>query len=91
MNFFHQQESYVESPRLSKNIMATSPFVFALLVFKTSYSSKGAYCFGYNYRNRPAMGDIFSIEKALFGCLWTNHPEISSRGDWANENPNTRI
>jgi hypothetical protein len=33
------------------------------------------------------MGDIFGIEKALWLPL-DNHPEISSRGDWANENPN---
>jgi hypothetical protein len=62
----------------SKNIMSTSPFVFALLVSRLRTLQKDAYCFGYNYRNRPAMGDIFSIEKALLVAS-DNHPEISSR------------
>jgi hypothetical protein len=68
----------------SKNIMSTSPFVFALLVFKTSYSSEGCLLLGYNYRNRPAMGDI-CIEKGSWLAL--DNIRNLSRGDY-NENPN---
>jgi hypothetical protein len=75
MNFFHQQRVMLKVLGFQRTLWLLHHSFLHYWYSRLRTLQKDAYCFGYNYRNRPAMGDIFGIEKALFGCLWTTIPK----------------